>query len=414
MEKLKSNIHAFLRWSEKYTKTDMVYLAKGGFWLVGGSITSSLIGFLLTIIFANLLPKETFGSYKYVLSFVGILSIPALPGMGTAIAQTVAQGNEGSFISSLKTKIKWGFLSTIFSFILSSYYYINQNNILAISFFLIGIFIPFMESFGIYSNYLHGKKLFSMQSKFDVFSQLTAGIITTITIFFTKNLFILLFAYLTAWTLVRFIGLNLTLKKFPPNDKKDPSVITYSKHLSLMRVIGTISSSLDKILLWHFLGPIQVATYVLALSIPTHLNNLTRSINRLAFPKLAQQKPDNLKRTLPSKIFRLFVAIIFVVIFYIIFAPLIFKLFFPKYMEAVLYSQIFSIILLAQPISMISTMLGAHSMKKELYWLNTLSPIFYIILQISLIPVFGITGAVFSFVGSKIFESLILIYFIKK
>ena len=414
MQKYKTKFYNFLRWSEKYTKTDIVFLFKSGSWMMLGHVVTTALSFLMVIIFANKLSPETFGSYKYILSFIGILAIPTLPGVGTAIAQSVALGNEGSFIPTLKTKIKWGFLGTLFGLGISIYYYINQNNTLAISFALISLFIPFMESFGIYTNYLHGKKLFGYMSRYDIYSSLIASLILITTVFLTKNLFVLIFVFLVSWTLIRLIYLKLTLKNFKPNNQKDSNIINYGKHLSLMNLIGTLSANLDKILLWHYLGAAQVATYILALTIPTNLNSFVRILNRLAFPKLAKQNIVDIKENLLKKILKLSLIVIFVILVYIIFTPFIFKIFFPKYLNAVIYSQILSLILLAQPIALIGTALLAKIKKRELYWLNTLSPIFQIFLLVSLIPPFGILGAVLATLGSKTFRSLLLIYFFKK
>jgi len=60
---IKSKIYQYLRWSERYTKTGMVYVAEGGFWLILGQIVSVFSTLLLPIIFANLLPKESFKQY---------------------------------------------------------------------------------------------------------------------------------------------------------------------------------------------------------------------------------------------------------------------------------------------------------------------------------------------------------------
>ncbi len=414
MRKLKTKFYNFLRWSEKYTKTDMVYLFEGSFWMGLEHFVITLLGLITVVIFANLLSPETYGSYKYILSFIGILAIPALPGMNTAITQSIAKGNEGSFIPSIKIKIKWGFLSTFFGFCFGVYYFFNQNYELAISFTLIGAFIPLMETFGLYINYLQGKKIFSQLSQYNVYSYLITSSILIITVLFTNNLFILLTVYLSSWTLVRLLFFKITLKKFPPNKNKDQNIINYSKHLSLMRLISTLSLSLDKILLWHFLGAAQVATYILASVIPTNLNGLIRILNRLAFPKLAKQNISIIKKTLLPKIFKLSLIVIIIIILYIIFAPFIFKILFPQYLNAILYSQILSLILLIQPITLITTTLTAHIKKKELYLLNIIPPIFQIILLIILIPFFGILGAIFSTLGAKITNSFLLIYFLKK
>ena len=74
----KQKLISILRWSEKYTQTDMVYLTRGGFWLILGKIVFNISGFLLIIAFANLLSKEAYGTYQYVLSVASILAIPTL------------------------------------------------------------------------------------------------------------------------------------------------------------------------------------------------------------------------------------------------------------------------------------------------------------------------------------------------
>src|SRR5690606_14131318 len=63
----------WLRQSEKYTKVDMVYLASGNFWLTTNRVVGIGTGFMLTLAFANLLPPEIFGQYKYILALAGII-----------------------------------------------------------------------------------------------------------------------------------------------------------------------------------------------------------------------------------------------------------------------------------------------------------------------------------------------------
>ena len=71
MQKLKQAGYDFLRWSEKYTKTDMVYTAQSGFWLNLNYIIGSFLSLGLTVLFAHLLPKETFGSQGDAESWIG-------------------------------------------------------------------------------------------------------------------------------------------------------------------------------------------------------------------------------------------------------------------------------------------------------------------------------------------------------
>ena len=81
MNTLKHATYRLLRKSERYFKTDMVYVARGGFWVTAGNIVSALAAFGLAVAYANLLPKESYGTYKYILSLAGIIGAFSLTGL---------------------------------------------------------------------------------------------------------------------------------------------------------------------------------------------------------------------------------------------------------------------------------------------------------------------------------------------
>src|SRR5690606_7328003 len=93
---VKTRLYKLLRWSERYTKTDMVYLARGGTWLTLGTIAATALAFISALVFANFLPKDVYGTYSFVLSMAAILAIPTLHGMMTATARAVARGYDGT------------------------------------------------------------------------------------------------------------------------------------------------------------------------------------------------------------------------------------------------------------------------------------------------------------------------------
>ncbi|HEX9608834.1 MAG TPA: oligosaccharide flippase family protein, partial [Candidatus Paceibacterota bacterium] len=96
VERIKRAAYNVLRKSERYTKTDMVYLTKGGIWLSISQGVAMVTGLLVAIAFANLLTPETFGTYKFVLSLAGIIGAFSLTGMSTALIRSVANGQEGA------------------------------------------------------------------------------------------------------------------------------------------------------------------------------------------------------------------------------------------------------------------------------------------------------------------------------
>ena len=412
IDRIKNKIYKLLRKSEKYTKTDMVYLAKGGFWLTLGQIISSASAFLLAIAFANLLPKETYGEYKYILSILGILSIPTLSGMGTAVVQAVARGYEGSLSSALKIKIRWGLLSSLASLSLAGYYYFNGNTTLTFSFLIASIFLPFFDTLSVYTALLQGKKLFKISSRFRIISKAITTITIILAIFFSKNIIIILTTYLASYTILRLIFLNITFKKHVDNKNEDSSTISYGKHLSLMNVIGTVATQIDKVLVFHYLGATQLAIYAIAIAVPEQIKGILKNVSSLALPKFAEKKPEEITKTLYKKMLQMFVLLLLIVISYWFLAPFIFNLFFPKYLNSVFYSRIFSIsLLLIAFINLPNTYLRSQSKIKVLYKLNFLSSLLQILLLFIFIYLFGLWGVIFARISFRILLAILNLFF---
>lgn len=394
---LKNKIYKVLKWSEKYTKTDMVYLASGGFWLSFGQIITAISSFLLTVAFANLVSKDVFGTYRFVISLTGILAIPTLSGINTAILQATARGKDGSFIPALKTKLRWGVLGGIGSLILSLYYFLQGNITLTISFLIVAAFVPLMDSFSLYEPLWSGRKKFNIQNKYRAITNILSAIALILVIIFTENLFLMLFAYFFSWTILHLIFLLISIKKANLNNTEDPKTIPYGKHLSLMGIIGRVDGKLDKILLWHFLGAEFVAIYYIALALPLRIKEILKVISSLAFPKFSQRTPDELKKSVPRKMFQILLITVPIAILYILIAPFLFKIFFPKYSEFVVYSQAYILILVFFPRTLLGTSLTAKMQTKSLYLSSIILSPTYIILLLLLVPSFGIWGAIISF-----------------
>lgn len=395
MVNLKEKIHRTLLWSQKYTQTDMVYLARGGFWLTLGEIVVVIVSFSLALAFANFLPRETYGHYQYVLSVVSILAIFTLPGINLAIIQAVARKYEGSFIPGLKTKIRFGLIGGLLSLGLAGYYFWKGNSTLTISFLIVALLLPLMDSLNIFHGYLKGKKAFKSLVKYVATIQLISAGCLIIVLFLTNNLLLILLAYFIPYIVLRFIFLRIVLKKFPPNQKKDPRTISFGKHLTLMDVATLIAYRLDYILLWHFLGAGVLAVYAFALLPPQKITGLFGGvITPLALPKLSERSSEDLKKTLLKKVFKLFLILLPIVAIYIILAPFFYKILFPRYLDSVFYSQIFAITILLFPGTLFSTSLAAQIKKKKLYIYKLSFSFVRIISLLILTPLYGIIGAI--------------------
>ena len=90
-----------------------------------------------------------------------------------------------------------------------------------------------------------------------------------------------------------------------------------------------------------------------------------------------------------------------IVLAYVIAAPYIFALLFPKYMESVLYSQLFALTLLFFPQKFIGTAFQAHAHTSALYTTSIVVPIARILLALLLIPTYGILGALMAELSTR-------------
>jgi len=404
-----------LRWSEKYTQTDMVYLMRGGFWLTLEQGITSLAGILLAVAFANLVPKETYGVYRYVLSLVGILSVFTLGGMNTAIARAVARGSEGMLLPAFKTRLAWGIIGGIASLGAAGFYFSRGDIALVFCFLIAAFFLPLMDSLTLYESFWEGRKLFKTRAIYNIFVRIFAVAALAATLILTKNLFLILLAYFFFYTLFRFICFWIAIRKAASCQKQDSETISYGKHLSLMNVMGVVSSQLDKILLWHFLGPVALASYILAITPVDHLGNLFKNIFPLSVPKFSQQSLETIQATLFKKIAKLALVGVCFIGLYVILAPWIYKLFFPIYLESVPYSRFYTIVtLLMIPQIPLLAVLAAQMKKKELYIVKFTSPALRIALVFILLPLYGIWGAILTIIFTQAINLVLLLFFLRK
>jgi PST family polysaccharide transporter len=405
---LKEMLYRLLRRSEHYTKTDMVYLASGGFWLILGQTVSSFFAFGLAIAFANLVPPDIYGTYKYLLSILGILNLCTLPEMNTAVARSVARGDSSTIHAATRARIAWSFAGTVTAFMGGAYYAIHGNMEVAIALAIIGVALPLFDTFTLYNAYLTGTRNFKKKTLFQLTSQGISVLSLILTLFVTNNVLLLLLAYFIPLSLVHILLYTQTMNAFMP-DARSRETLTYGKQLSLIGVLAVVAGNIDKVLLWKFLGPAQLAIYTFAIAVPEQLKGPLKGVGELSFPKFAAQTREHIKENLHAlwrKLALYALGLLGISLIYILTAPFIFQLFFPRYMESVIYSQLFSLSLLISFGPIFSALLAAQKATKAQLQINIFQSTLQILLYILLIPHYGIAGALTGFMATRIAATL--------
>lgn len=410
---LQNKVRSFLRWTEKWTKTDMVYIAHGGFWLGLGQAISSLAGLITIYFFGNYFPKETFGTYTYCVSWIGLFSLFSLKGINSALIQAIAKDKDGLFIPAFKERVKWALWGGLASLGFAVFNFYQDNQTLGWAFLIIALFIPTFDPLDTYTAVVNGKKDYRTLGIYNSITRLGPMIPIVLILFFSKNLLPVLVTYLLAHTCFRVILFWRTYKKYRRAPEKDQSSIKFGKHLSLLNALALFAGEVDKILVFQFLGPIQLAIYSFATAPISQLKRPTSILSILTLPKMAGRKLEDLQKNMPWKLFVYFVVTVAMIVIYITFAPLAFKLLFPQYLDSVFYSQIFALSLLALPTTLITQAMISQSAQKSLYITKLALPAIKIILLLLLLPKFKIWGVIAATIIAEISWSIISFFVFK-
>lgn len=394
---LKQRLHRLLRWSEKYTKTDMVYFASGNFWLLFGRQIGLASGFILTVAFANLLLPESYGIYKYILAGAGMISAISLTGSSPAAQRALAKEHNNVIRPLVWYSFLWNIPATVVSLGVAAYYFWYGNSILGGGFIFVALSTIFL-GLGISKSFFVAVGQFRIAAYFNTLRSVVPTMSILVGLYFTKNVLVLIAICISSQIIMSIVTYYWSLRYIPHKDGDTylKESKKYSLYLSMMGLIQVPAQYVDQFLLWHFLGPVALASYTIAQGPAKELRIITDNIANIAFPKLAHKEASAhfAANTIPKRTLQLLLPFACIILLYVLFAPILFKIFFPKYLGSVFYSQLIAFGLLLQPRTLADTFLFAHSGVKDRFAINIPDSIIRIILFAILIPLFGILGAI--------------------
>ncbi len=406
---LKNRLLVILKKSERYTKTDMKYLLGGGFWITFGQLITGASGLILSYAFANLIPPEVFGNYRFILSVAGVLGALTLPGLATSVVRAVALNERGVFAYSLMVRMRWGVLASVAALGIAIYYYVvEQHTELALALVVAAVFLPLFEPVQMYSSYLSGKKDFKRTSMYVTLAHIAGTLGVVSALFYSTELLSLVIAYFAFYTAAHAIMLMFVVNKYHEvlvDGATHTDTIEYGKHLSYINGFYVITNHIDKVLVFYFLGPIELAIYTFATLFPDYIRNMTRTISTVALPKFAERSINEIGRTIYARMMLFGVFLLAIAGIYALLAPYIFALLFPQYLASIPYTQLLSLTILGALMSIPNTILKAHKKVRELYTLQITGSVIQICSLVIGIAFFGIMGAIVARIGARILQA---------
>lgn len=407
----KNIAYRLLRWSEKYTKTDMVYFSRGGFWLVLGQIVLAIIGFSSAVVFANFLPPEEYGNFRYILSVASIIGSLSLSGLGVAVSGATARGNEGSLPYAFKTVLTWGWVMVLAGACAAAYYFFKGNILLGTGMLLAGATSPFLIAGSLYDSFFEGKKIFSTRTLYSIARNALPVCSVISAVLLTHNIYVILLAYFLSNTLVSVLLHARAVKNHVQNIVVEKDLIKNGMHVSFMNFLGIIATNMDRVLIFTMIGGAPLAVFSFAQAPLTYVQTGFQMIKSMMFPKFATRSISEIKQNATTKVLQLGVIAVALTTAYWFFAPFFFRIFFPNYIDSVELTQWFALMLLATPFIVYAQTLLAHKRHKELHIVRIVTLVAKVAGVFILIPLYGLIGVVWAALCTKVLESILVYYF---
>jgi O-antigen/teichoic acid export membrane protein len=262
----------------------------------------------------------------------------------------------------------------------------------------------------LYGAFLEGKKRSDINARYQTISNTVPALTMIVAVFLTNSLLIIILLFFTTTLFIHAVLSLYTYKKFKPNNAHDPKAQRFSFHLSVMGMLSTIAEHIDKILLFQFLGPAQLALYSFATALPEQFNVIGKSLRVLIYPKISTQTFESTKKHVLRKSGLIFAVCFVMFIGYVAISPFLFNNFFPAYIEGITLSQVYALSIFLIAATPYKSILLAHSCTKELYQTKVVLIVTRLLLLALLLPLYGVWGIIASFLIARFIEALLYVY----
>lgn len=393
-------------YSKKYW-IDLLYFTKNGFRLLIVQFVNSLRGIILILLLTNLLGKERFWEYTFIMAIIWIMSIFALPGSGIAIIQSISRWFEWTYKFLLKNIFSYSTIGSwvlVLIWIFINYFKEFPN---ANVFFWIALLFPIYVIAWYYPYFLTGEKKFDLRAKYETITSILMIFWTVISLLLFRDIIWIVPSILVVKILANSIFEIKVLKS--ANKKIDQEAFQYAKKLSRLNVFTMIKMYWDKLIVSYYLWLVQTWVYAIATNINDQIYALWKIIGNLFMPKTANIPQEELSKRKNKMIIVVgwfFLILSFILI--LLYPTLIPLLLWEWFKDAIIYTQTLTAFVTIKCIFIVMNLVDQS--KKDLkttVFSNTVSPI----IEITLMIIWWYYFQIFGIIGAKIIgDTMNLLY----
>lgn len=257
------------------------FLYKYGRWTVLGRIVVAILNLFLSVVLTKLMTTSDYGNYQYYLSIFLLLEFFSNPGATSAVLKYVALRKEWVCDFLLKQRFKYSLIASTIFIIFGVYNIFEGDFFETIIYFSFSFLFPFFFCYDLFASYLHAKIELKKLNIIYIVRSFIQVLATIIVFKLTNNVLITVITFIASIAIsnmyfykknIKFMSIN----KFEINIKNKAKSMAIG--LSLISLLGTIASQIDKILIFNLIDSKSLAIFSIGMMIGISINSLFKSI----------------------------------------------------------------------------------------------------------------------------------------
>lgn len=416
-------------------------IAKGTFWSLSGNMALKLISFFYLVILARMASQADVGIFYLALGIFGILSLLADLGLRASFVRYIpyflGKGEKGKILMLMKFTYA---ASTALSIIIAAIVFFFSdflaqqfgNPELSGILRLLSPYLLLNTFFVLNISFLNGMKDIRMRSMLSVFQNASKLVLTLALIFFLgANIFSIAVGFLLSFLaalLVSVFYIHKPISRIVPEAKKTEEnypallrdVLPFGIMMTIITSFWVLINNTDRIMIGYFLAEEQVAIYTIATALAMLIMIFPSAIGMIFFPLVSElfgkgRKDEMISVGNTSIRWMLFIIMPLALVL-LSFPDRILNMFYgAEYAVGGLVLAIFTFGLLIRSLTFMQALIlaGMRLVRIELK-VAAAAALTNVLLNIFLIPLYGIEGAAAASAVAFLVASILFIYYSRK
>lgn len=390
-------------------------IVNGG-WVLSLNAARQGLSLLLIMVLVRVLTKEEFGQYQFLVAAIAFLSITTLPGVQTAITQSVARGFDGTYRKTVRIVMLWSLLGSTGLILLGIQQWYAGHSEMLPALVVAAILFPPAHGLLHWTSYQAGKELFRRTSIYQGIGFAASYLGGIAAVLLIQPNFVLLVIVTNVVLAIQNIWVTTTIfRSIPPDAPSEDEAISYGVKTSFSSVFNITGNYIDKFLLYYLLSPETLAVYVIAERIPELLKKYMQSARSVLVPGFSRKSrfTPEMSRKLNMASFVISAGVVIIALGVI---PWLIPLAFTKnYGDAVLYCQLLmGTLIIGQAATTKFTYIISRLDERSFRDITIGTNVVRIVSSAVLIPLFGVMGAIAATALYRIATALMVGFYLKK